>query len=417
MSVEKLTEQEFDTLLQHLPAGPEMRESSSDSPLLRLFASISRDRRADLMTERRCEPGEIVFKEGEGGDAMYVIWSGQMIALKGTLRSPTILGYRGPGDVIGEMALLEDQPRSATIIALEFVRLLRIQRADFQKWVSEMPDIGMTIMSMLSARLRDADNVRLMEDRAGRQLVKQVSRLETEKQQLIDLQQVRQETSDLIVHDLRNPLGVLYGALNMLELMLPEDVLEQNREVLQLASSACERMQRLVDSLLDVSKLETGEMKLKLGAVNLCPLLEDITRRQSLLVQHNNITIRVDIDQLPPVVADVDIVERVITNLMDNAIKYTPAGKEIVVSGEVQGDQLVISITDSGPGIRPEDRERIFERFAQVPEEQRLRGRRGFGLGLTFCRLAVEAHGGKIWVEPGPNGVGSRFAFTLPLTA
>lgn len=275
----------------------------------------------------------------------------------------------------------------------------------------------MTIMSMLSARLRDADNVRLMEDRAGRQLVKQVSRLETEKQQLIDLQQVRQETSDLIVHDLRNPLGVLYGALNMLELMLPEDVLEQNREVLQLASSACERMQRLVDLLLDVSKLETGEMKLKLGAVNLCPLLEDITRRQSLLVQHNNITIRVDIDQLPPVVADVDIVERVITNLMDNAIKYTPAGKEIVVSGEVQGDQLVISITDSGPGICPEDRERIFERFAQVPEEQRLRGRRGFGLGLTFCRLAVEAHGGKIWVEPGPNGVGSRFAFTLPLTA
>jgi signal transduction histidine kinase len=218
-----------------------------------------------------------------------------------------------------------------------------------------------------------------------------------------------------VVHDLRNPLGTIYGALNMLEMVLPEEVLHDNRELLDLASAACARMQRLVDTLLDVAKLETGEVPITTSLADLRPILLEAAQRQSLATRTRGIRVEVvaSVD-LPPVLMDTEKIERVLANLLDNAIKYTPDAESILIAAEAQNNQVVVSVTDSGPGIPVEERERIFERFAQIPGQTPTR--RGFGLGLTFCRLAVEGHGGQIWVEPGPDGHGSRFIFTLPLT-
>jgi NtrC-family two-component system sensor histidine kinase KinB len=252
----------------------------------------------------------------------------------------------------------------------------------------------------------------------GRQLIQQVSRLQTEKEQLLELQRVRQETSDLVVHDLRNPLGTIYGALSMFEMVLPEDILRDNRELVDLANAACERMRRLVDSLLDVAKLETGEMLITLKTADLRPVLEDAAHRQALATRMRGIEIEVAApDDLPPVLIDAEKIERVLANLLDNAIKYSPDDEAITLAAEVDDDQqqLVVSVTDHGPGIPVEERERVFERFAQVAGQKPMR--RGFGLGLTFCRLAVEGHGGHIWIEGGPDGRGSRFVFTLPLSS
>jgi signal transduction histidine kinase len=238
--------------------------------------------------------------------------------------------------------------------------------------------------------------------------------LQDEKEQLLELQRVRQETSDLVVHDLRNPLGTIYGALNMLEMVLPEEIAHDNRELLDLANAACMRMQRLVDSLLDVAKLETGEMPMTLSLTNFRPVLEEAAQRQALTARMRRITIQVDApDYLPNVVIDTEKIERVLANLLDNALKYTPDNEIIVLAADAEEDLIIVSITDAGPGIPVEERERIFERFAQVSSQRP--ARRGFGLGLTFCRLAVEAHGGHIWVEASPGGQGSRFIFTLPL--
>ncbi|MCD4686584.1 MAG: cyclic nucleotide-binding domain-containing protein [Anaerolineae bacterium] len=388
--------------------------SPSDSPLLRLLSAVDRDLLNTLLTEHHFERGDVICAEGEPGDAMYLIRSGQVVVIKGEIDSPTVLGYRGPGEIIGEMALLEGQPRSATNIAVDRTRLLKIDRAGFQELVSVNPAIGMTIMSTLSARLRIADDVRATAIEGGKRLVKQVTRLQTEKEHLLELQRVRQETSDLVVHDLRNPLGIIYGALNMLEMVLPEDVLEDNRELVTLATTASERMQRLVDSLLDVAKLETGEMPLALARLNLSPILEDAAHRQGITAQSRNVSIRVDAaDDLPPILNDTEKIERVIANLLDNALKFTPNNHTIVIVAKRDNDVIIVSVIDGGPGIPEEERERIFERFTQVAGSSP--SRRGFGLGLTFCRLTVEAHGGEIWVEPGANGVGSRFAFTLPV--
>ncbi|HEX3051067.1 MAG TPA: ATP-binding protein, partial [Aggregatilineaceae bacterium] len=322
----------------------------------------------------------------------------------------------GPGETLGEMALLDGQPRSASIVALEPLRLLNINRESFHNWLGSVPAMGMSIMSALSRRLRAADNVRTVDSRVEQQLAGQVNRLMSEKEQLIELQRVREETSNLVVHDLRNPLSIIMGALSMLELVLPEEVLGANRELLDLMESSMERMQRLVDSLLDVARLESGELPLNVMACNLKPIIEEIGRRVQMQSQLREVTVCIEApDNLPLVVVDVEKMDRVLANLMDNALKYTPSGGMVTLAAEAYNDAVVIRITDTGPGIPPADRERIFERFAQVKGDHVAHGRRGFGLGLTFCKLTIEAHGGQIWVEDGPDGVGSQFVFTLPL--
>ncbi len=414
MLPQRLTPSELEYLLTTQTASQAV-PTTSDPSLLRLLASVERDALAQLITEHQYQPGELIFREGESGDAMYLIRAGRVAVIKGEFESPAILGLRGPGEIIGEMSLLEGQPRSATNVALDSVRLLRITRDGFQQLVSARPDIGINIMRIISGRLRDADNVRTSALLGGRQLVKQVSRLESEKEQLLELQRVRKETSDLIVHDLRNPLGIIYGVLNMFEMVLPVEVLTDNRELFDLAKTGCERMQRLVDSLLDVAKLETGEMVLNLTSTNLRPLIEEAAHREALASKLREVVIETSADDdLPPALIDPDQIDRVLANLIDNALKYAPEQSRIFLDAHADGDQMVVSVTDQGRGIPSDERERIFERFAQIAGDKP--ARRGFGLGLTFCRLTVEAHGGRIWVEAGPGGVGSRFVFTLPFS-
>ncbi len=413
MHPEILSPQQLDDLLTcYAHSRPE--GTPDDTPLMRLLATIDRDQLSQIMTEQRCQPGEVICWEGDSGDAMYLIRSGRVLVFKDNLDAPTIIGERGPGEILGEMALLEGQPRSATAVAVDETRLLRIAREGFHTWLSSSPAVGMSIMATLSARLRTSDSVRTATERDERHLVQQVSRLQGEKEQLLDLQRLRQETSDLIVHDLRNPLGVISGVLNMLDMLLPEDVVQDNRELLELASSACERMRRLVDSLLDVARFESGEMSLALADVSIGALLMENARRESVLAARRGITLDVVLaDDLPTLTADVEKLDRVLANLLDNALKYSPDGGRITLAADAGPEAVVVRVIDEGPGIPADQRERIFERFAQVTGTDRPR-RPGFGLGLTFCKLAVEAHGGRIWVEPGPGERGSCFAFALP---
>ncbi len=411
-----LTAQELERFRDANPETLDQLIQTPDPSLVRMFAMLDRQAFARIATEATYEAGEFVCHEGDSGDSMYLIWSGQAAVFKGSLNAPTILGYRGPGETLGEMALLDGQPRSASIVALEPLRLLNINRESFHNWLSSVPAMGMSIMSALSRRLRAADNVRTVDSRVEQQLTGQVNRLMTEKEQLIELQRVREETSNLVVHDLRNPLSIIMGALSMLELVLPEEVLGANRELIDLMESSMERMQRLVDSLLDVARLESGELPLNVMACNLKPIIEEIGRRVQMQSQLREVTVCMNApDNLPLVVVDVEKMDRVLANLMDNALKYTPSGGRVTLAAEGYNDAVVIRITDTGPGIPPADRERIFERFAQVKGDQVAHGRRGFGLGLTFCKLTIEAHGGQIWVEDGSDGVGSQFVFTLPL--
>ena len=413
MVAKTLTPQELDQLVDNQPISTELSAGGLDSPFLRQLATAGRDVLDELMVEQHIRQGKLVFHEGEMGDAMYIIWSGRAAVAKGELESPIVLGYRGPGEIIGEMALLENRARSASVVALEDMRLLSIRRDDFEKLIQSNPSVGLGILGTLSARLRAADNARNAGWQAEDRLSRQISELQTEKQALLELQQLRQETTDLIVHDLRHPISSLFGIIKLLEMVLPQDVLETNQSLLKLGNSTIEHMQLLVDSLLDIARMESGEVQLELEPLDIKALIENSTSKP-VLPMRDNVTLETDIpDTLPLVMADREKLERIMANLVGNAIKYTPGGGQIKVAAGAQNSHVEISITDTGPGIPPGDRERIFERFARIKENSS--SRKGFGLGLAFCQLAVEAHGGKIWVEDGDGGVGSRFIFTLPV--
>lgn len=411
MSKQKFTSQELEHILSFQHEAEEEAYSGMESPLLRLLASVERGKLAPLLSERRCVSGETIVREGEQGDAFYLIWSGRVVVFSGDWQSPTILGFRSAGEVIGEMALLENQPRSATVVALGESRLLKIGKDDFFELLKSDPSISLSILGTLSTRLRQSDQARNLVKSSEKQLIDQVSELESEKQQLIELERLRQETADLVVHDLRNPLSSISLSLQMLEMVLPEDILNENRQLLEIARYSNNRMIQLVESLLDVARMEAGESLFTFETFDLIDVLCKVT--DGLLVARKR-HIRVE-RHLPAtlwVTADRDKLERVLLNLLDNALKYTPNSGSISISAEQREEDVLVSISDCGAVIPEDERLYIFERFAQIPGDRRTR--RGFGLGLAYCRMAVEAHGGRIWVEAVEEGKGNRFRFTLP---
>jgi signal transduction histidine kinase len=361
-----------------------------------------------------CAPGQVICREGEPGDAMFLIRSGHAAIVKGSFDAPIVLACRGAGEFVGEMALLENLPRSASVVALDEVYLYHVTRDDFQRMLSHSTKLDIGMLRKLSSRLREADDLITTTTHARRSLSSQVNELTVEKQQLVELQRLREQTTDLVVHDLRNPLHSIMGAVGMLQMILPPGLLQENRDLFNLVNNNCERMQRLVDSLLDISRMESGETELALEPVNLAQLIQAAVSRVSSTLQTRGIASSVFMPaHLPPIEIDVDMIDRVVINLLDNAIKFTPGGGQISVAAEPHADHVAVSITDTGYGIPLEQRPHIFDRFSRGTSA----GPRppGFGLGLTFCKLAIEAHGGQIWVEDGEGGVGCKFIFTLPL--
>jgi signal transduction histidine kinase len=196
-------------------------------------------------------------------------------------------------------------------------------------------------------------------------------------------------------------------------MILPEDVLASCAKIIDLALGSCKDVLNLVDSLLEVARMESDELVLDLQPISLMPLITDTVNRLRLLAEQYNITLELDAPaELPSIQGNAGKLERVLDNLLDNALKYTPEGGLITIAVRQVNGQVEVRVTDSGPGIPPEYRERIFDRFTQVPGYKGRR--RGLGWGLSFCRSVIEAHGGRIWLES-EIGQGSTFAFTIPV--
>jgi len=409
-----LTSEQFGQL-QTLAQTTHLTPLGVNSPVFDALVASGLDQLQQLVTEQFRSEGEILLQEALPGEALYIIRAGRVVVAKDIFNAPTILGVRGAGEVVGEMALIDGSPSSASVIVLEDAHLFRLSREDFKHLVHEQPSVAWGMLIALSGRLRESDNARRTEVFIGRQLAGQVTQLQTEQEQQRELQRLRDETSSFIVHDLRNPLNVIMGYINLLEISLAAADREKNGDILQIIHANIERLLRLVNELLESARLEAGDFPLQLTAVDLMPLCERLVKRLKLQ-QQNGLTINLRLDpQLPLLSADAELIDRVLTNLTDNALKYTPPDGRITLAAQLlpTGEMARISINDTGPGIPPQHRERIFERFVQV-EGERLK-RRGFGLGLLFCKLAIEAHKGRIWVEDGENQIGTQFVFTLPI--
>jgi PAS domain S-box-containing protein len=234
----------------------------------------------------------------------------------------------------------------------------------------------------------------------------------TEEQKL---DQAREMITSTLIHDLRSPVGAVLSALEIVNAALPVERQEIVDQSLRVARNGATRVLGLVDSLLDIARMEAGKMDLVLNPLNVGTLIASSIAELQPQASEYKIKLSYEIaDELPEVFADQSKISRVLNNLIDNALKFTPSGGQVMVSAESNDhDEVKIRVSDTGPGVPEEYRDKIFERFTTVPE-QRSR-RRGSGLGLTFCKMAVEAHGGRMWLEePSGQAGGSVFAFTLP---
>jgi two-component system sensor histidine kinase KdpD len=218
-----------------------------------------------------------------------------------------------------------------------------------------------------------------------------------------------------VSHDLRTPLSTIKTSVTSLlakEVQWDDDA----RHVFACAiERECDRLNELIEKLLDMSRIEAGALQLEKVWYPLDELLDSVLARMQKQLQGRNVQIAIP-DDLPPVEIDQVLIDQVVTNLLENAVTYTPAGSPIDIFACIMEEKYVkISIADRGPGIRPDEREYIFDKFYRVlTNATHPSSSRGSGLGLAICHAFVEAHGGHIWVEA-REGNGAIFHFTLPL--
>jgi PAS domain S-box-containing protein len=215
----------------------------------------------------------------------------------------------------------------------------------------------------------------------------------------------------IVAHDLRVPLTVIQNHAEMLKEALREGgakgpILRNVDGILEGAK----KMGVVIKDLVDTSRIEGGQVHLEKESVNLETFVWSLLQSSREGIDVNRLITQIP-QNLPPISADPDRLERILLNLLGNALKFSPPESKVVIQARKVGDEIKISVTDQGKGISPEDCSRLFKRFSQVKGAQ---ASSGVGLGLYICRLLVEAHGGRIWVES-TLGQGSTFHFTLPV--
>jgi len=243
------------------------------------------------------------------------------------------------------------------------------------------------------------------------ELQRQRRTLKENYEQLRRLEELRDNLVHMVVHDLRSPLTGISGFLDLALALEKETLTEDGLDYLQAAKRSTTTVIDMVSAVLDVNKMEAGEMKLHLAECDLVRMAVDLMSGMQSLKEGREMVL-----DAPPapvtVVADGDLILRVIQNLLGNALKFTPSDGWVRLGIEPDDNRVCLTVRDNGPGIPAEYRERIFEKFGQV--EACANGQKhSTGLGLTFCKLAVEAHGGSIGVES-EIGKGSTFWFMLP---
>ncbi|MGK4002263.1 hybrid sensor histidine kinase/response regulator [Sorangium sp. So ce1036] len=245
--------------------------------------------------------------------------------------------------------------------------------------------------------------------RLGAELREHVERVRQQRDALMRLQLQKEQLMAFVVHDLKNPVSSmdLHAQVLLRDRGLPEDARDSARHIRDQARS----LLRLVYNLLDISKSEEGRLAPERARVDLRALVGELFAALELRASSRSLSLREAVEA-PAVQADPDLLRRTIENLLENAILHAPVGTAVTVSAVKDGAEVELRVADSGRGLPPEMRARVFERFVQLDADAQSAQRAGRGLGLAFCKMAVEAHGGRIWVED--NAPGAVFCVRLP---
>ncbi len=345
------------------------------------------------------------------------------VALSGV---PTVIEDVSKYPQLADIAVKQEGLRSIAAVPLKsngrVIGTLIVASHDLHSFSSEDIQLLSTISEGLGPVLKNAEIHGVLREKT-RQLDAQNKKLVRRQRQLVEKTREAEEASRLksqflanISHELRTPLNVIIGFSELMLDEVPGPLNEEQRQCLDDILDSGEHLLGLIDEVLDLTKIESGKMQLRMTNVALPRVIEWVRNTLAPIFVPKKQSLAVMIDEgLPPVYADEGRIRQVLLNLLSNAAKFTPDGGKLRIEAARKGNWCQVNVIDNGIGIKKEDQKRIFAPFCRL-DSPLTEGKNGAGLGLAVVKQIVEKHGGWVWVES-EYGQGSRFSFTLPLAA
>ncbi len=392
--------------------------------LLRLaFKGLEEDELLELaaLTEfKTYPPGYVLCQEGAYEDVLYIVAEGEFVVSQKMIEGEKerILRVGGRGDVVGEMALIQNAPRAATVRATSFCTVLEIEKQDFEVILSRSPRLAIDIIRITLDRIRANDQQMITDLLKTNKVLRQLDRNKLEFIQIA-------------AHELRTPLTVLNGYVKVLRSFPETQASSAMGEVMDGILKGTDRIYEVVNMMLDLTRIGSETLKVACVPVPLRRIIDDLIRGFRKATTERNIHLTAHYAAGTPIIlGDPVLIDKALYQLIINAIKYTPDGGKILITTRLilteEGTACVeIAVKDWGIGLDAEHHELIFEKFYQVGDvalhssgKTTFKGG-GPGLGLALVRGVAQAHGGKAWVESTGhdevNFTGSTFYLLLPL--
>jgi signal transduction histidine kinase len=361
---------------------------------------------ASIGIEKKYDTGTIIFFEDMPGDCFFVILEGEAeIWKRYGQEDEVLLGVSGAGQPVGEMALIDERPRSATVRARTPLKVFTIAASDFRILLESETSICVTLLRAVTMMVRRSNEAHITDlDRQNRELARAYADLKTAQDELVSRERlsVMGKFSSLILHDIRNPLSALKSRIELLKQNYREkDYFEESIEKI---NNDISRMELLTAEFLDYAR---GDIRLQMTVCNLENLFERL--RESMVMKTGRSLVSLHIENLveKPVIIDEDRILRVLINASENACKAMPEGGLLSIVAKREGDKLFFDITDTGSGMSEETQAHIFEPFYSVSPGG------GTGLGMIIIKNIVDAHNGTIRISS-REGEGTSVHIELP---
>ncbi|HEX2949177.1 MAG TPA: ATP-binding protein, partial [Armatimonadota bacterium] len=318
-------------------------------------------------------------------------------AMRKIFRTPVSTMQQSVEDIVALLQPATPDGAPYPFSDLPFVRALHGERVSNNLLVVHPPDQPAVWLSASAAPILTSDGTVLG-------VVLSISDVTT----IHILQEQMRTMLQVVSHDLRSPVTVIHGHIGLLRELLDQRHLDGAfHESIEAIGRSEQRMNMMIEDLVDVTRIEGGQLRLEQQPVDLRAFLDDLFKRTETVIDINRVITDIP-EKIPAVSADYNRLERILMNLLTNALKYSDG--PVRISASAQDHMVLISVTDNGRGIEPSDIPHLFQRFYRAKGQRKAEG---IGLGLYITRMLVEAHGGHIWVESEP-GKGSTFSFTLP---